>query len=138
MVQFKANDLWSIATQGVEVSLRFVDLSILKWTTEGDVRNLSAWVQDKEVNVTITKDDKEIPIAGKAKYGVGDFVIRFLVLPGWVDQSLLYAGVLPYSKEALEDKLKDCGRSLESTIIPTVPLKLYKSIGKLFPNESPH
>ena len=144
-VQFKAKDLWSIAKQGVEVSLRFDDLSILKWATEGDVRNLSAWVQDKEVNVTITKDDKEIQIADKAKHGVGDFVIRFLVLPVSVDQSLLYAGILPFSKETLEDKLKACGRSLESTTIPTVPLKLYKSNGKwtnghpikLFPNELP-
>ena len=42
VVQFKAKDLWSIAKQGVEVSLKFGDLSILKWTTEGDVRNLSA------------------------------------------------------------------------------------------------
>ena len=42
VVQFKAKDLWSIAKQGVEVSLKFEDLSILKWSTEGDVRNLSA------------------------------------------------------------------------------------------------
>ena len=145
VVQFKAKDLWSIAKQGVEVSLKFGDLSILKWTTEGDVRNLSAWVQEKEVEVTFSKDGQEIPSADKAKYGVGDFVIRFLALPASVDQSLLYAGVLPYSKEVLEDKLKACGRSLEATTVPTVPLKLYKSNGKwtnghpikLFPNESP-
>ena len=145
VLKLKAKDLWSGAEQGVEVSPTFGDLSTLKWTSEGDVRNMSAWVQDKEVNLTLTKDDKEIQVGNKAMHGVGDLVIRFFVLLASVDQSLLYAGVLPYSKAALEDKLKAFGRSLESTTIPTVPLKLFKSNGKwtnghpirLFPNESP-
>ena len=60
VVKFKANDLWSGAEKGVEVSLKFEDLSVIRWATEGDVRYLKAWLQDKDVTVTLKKGEAEI------------------------------------------------------------------------------
>ena len=126
VVKFKASELWSGAEQGVEVDLKFGDLSSVKWTTEGDVRKLTALLQDKDVTVTLKKDEAEIQESEKDKYGIGDFVLRFTVLPASVDKSLLYAGILPYSKAALEAVEK----TLEVTDIHTVALQLFENRGK--------
>ena len=145
VVKFKASDLWSKAEEGVEVSLKFEDLSVIRWATEGEVRNVSAWLQEKDVSVTYMKGEDKIETTEKAKYGIGDFTIRFTVLPAAVDQSLLYAGILPFSKAVLDGKVKACGRTLEAATIPTVALKLFKSGNKwtnghpikLLPTEGP-
>jgi hypothetical protein len=137
--------LWSKAEEGVEVSLKFEDLSVIRWATEGEVRNVSAWLQEKDVSVTYMKGEDKIETTEKAKYGIGDFTIRFTVLPAAVDQSLLYAGILPFSKAVLDGKVKACGRTLEAATIPTVALKLFKSGNKwtnghpikLLPTEGP-
>lgn len=130
-VKLKASELWVGASEGVEVNIKLNNLGIIKWVTEGDVRNLSHWIEDKEVDHTIVKGNTDLKEDEKEENGVGRFVIRFTILPGDVDKSLLYASILPYSKIKLEEKLQAVNRNLDSPVIPTLPLKLFKSAGKM-------
>ena len=43
-VKFKARDLWKDADSNVMVNLSFKDLSKMEWSTEGEVRNFSRWI----------------------------------------------------------------------------------------------
>lgn len=130
VVKFKAPELWVGASEGIEVHVKLDDLGIVKWVTEGDVRNVSHWLEDTEIDHTVLKGNTALPEEEKEENGIGSFVLRFTILPAAVEKSLLYAGILPYSKDKLEEKLQEVGKSLDSPVIPTVALKLYKSGGK--------
>ena len=129
-VRLKATDLWTGAKEGIDVVIKFDDLSIAKWATEGDFRNLSNWIEDKELNVTLQKGESIIQEDEKQGNGIGNFVIRFTILPGEVGISILYAGILPYSKAKLTEKLQAVGKTVQCAVIPTVALKLYKKNNK--------
>ena len=130
VVKIKASELWAGAKEGIDVHIRFSDLGIIKWATEGEVRNLSHWIEDKDLEVTLMKGEVVVEKTDKEN-NVGDFVVRFTILPAAVDRSLLYAGILPYSKVKLEEKLQAVGKTVDSAVIPTLALKLYKSNSKL-------
>ena len=131
VVKLKAADLWADAKEGIDVFIELDDLGIIKWVTEGDHRNLSAWIEGKDLNVTLRKGETVIQEAEKEENGVGSFVVRFTILPGDVGTSLLYAGALPCSKAELGEKLQEVGRTVDSPVIPTVALKLFKKAGKV-------
>ena len=129
VVKVKASELWGGAKEGIDVHIRFSNLGIIKWATEGDVRNLSHWIEDKDLEVTLMKG--ETVVEKTEENGIGDFVVRFTILPAAVEKSLLYAGILPYSKAKLGEKLQAVGKTVDSAVIPTLALKLSKSNGKL-------
>ena len=130
VIKFKASELWVGAKDGIDVVIKLDDLSIIRWASEGDHRNLSAWIEDKELEVTLQKGETVIQEEEKEELGVGDFVIRFTILPAEVNMSMLYAGALPYSRTKLVEKLHGVVKTLDSAVIPTVALKLYRKAGK--------
>lgn len=130
-VKIKATDLWADAKEGIDVIILFNNLSVIKWVTEGDHRNLSYWIEDKDLNVTLWKGETMMQEAEKEVNGIGSFVVRFIILPGAVDASVLYAGAVPCTKAELEEKLKEIDKTVNSPVIPTVALKLFKKSGKL-------
>ena len=132
-VKIKASELWPGAAEGVEVHLKLTNLGIINWVTQGDVRNISHWVEDKEIDHVIinVKDNVAVLDEDKEENGIFDFVLRFTILPADVEKSLLYASILPYSKAVLKDKLQAVNKTLDSPVIPTLPLKLFKSSGKM-------
>ena len=130
-VKIKASELWPGATEGVEVHLKFTNLGIINWVSQGDVRNISHWMEDKEVDHVIVKDNVALQDEDKEENGILDFVLRFTILPADVEKSLLYASILPYSKAVLKEKLQAVNKTLDSPVVPTLPLKLFKSSGKM-------
>ena len=90
VVKIKASELWAGAKEGIEVHIKFSNLGIIKWTTEGEVRNLSHWIEDKDLEVTLMKGEAVVEKTDKDN-NIGDFVVRFTILPAAVDRSLLYA-----------------------------------------------
>ena len=129
-LKFKASELWVGASEGIEVTIKLTDLGIIKWVTEGEVRNLSYWIEDKDIDYAIMKGNTAIQEGKKEENRIGRFAIRFTILPGDVDKSLLYASIIPYSKVGLEEKLQAVNKTLDSPVIPTLALKLSKSGGK--------
>ena len=131
VTKLKATEMWAGAKGGIDVLIRFSDLGIIKWATEGDIRNMSLWIEDKDLEVTFKKGETVIQEAEKEANGIGNFVVRFTILPAAVDQSLLYAGFLPFTKDKLIEKLQVVGKTVDSAVIPTVGLRLYKNGNKL-------
>ena len=71
----------------------------------------------------LSKDDlKEL--------NVGGFTMRFTLLPVTVDKMVLHGGILPYSKEELQEKLGEMGIAMDSHLIPTIAMKMFVSRGK--------
>ena len=144
-VKIKASELWPGATEGVEIHLRFSNLGIIDWVTQGDFRNVSHWLEDKDVDHDIIKDNTAIPDDEKEENGIFGFALRFTILPADAEKSLLYASILPYSKAELGEKLQEVNKTLDSPVIPTLALKLFKSGAKttnahaiaLLPKERP-
>ena len=114
VVKLKAADLWADAKEGINVVIDLDDLSIIKWVTEGDHRHMSAWIEGKDLNVTLRKGDTVIQEAAKEENGVGSFVVRFTILPGDVSTSLLCAGALPCTKAELREKLQEVDRIVKN------------------------
>ena len=58
---------------------------------------------------------------------MGNFVVRFTALPIKMNKAFLFAGMLPYSKESLEEKLDFSGKGLA---FYTISVKLFMTRGK--------
>ena len=58
---------------------------------------------------------------------MGNFVVRFTALPIKMNKAFLFAGMLPYSKESLEEKLDFSGKGLA---FYTILVKLFMSGGE--------
>ena len=132
-IKFPAKDLWVGARPDVNVALQFDNLGSLTWlNTSQDHRNQTAWVDSDQLGMTFTKTDgttlsTEEELSGA---GVGQSAVRFTVLPAAVDQMILYAGIIPFSKTVLEEKARAAGSDLTSPNCPTVALKLLYKQGK--------
>ena len=67
VVKIKASELWAGAKEGIDVHIRFSNLGIIKWATEGEVRNLSHWIEDKDLEVTLMKGEAVVEKTEKKK-----------------------------------------------------------------------
>ena len=77
-----------------------------------------------------TLNSKEIKWACKGDHGIGDFAVRFTVIPNAFDKSLLFAGLLPLSKADIKVKLDNINKQLTDPMIPTLRPKIHKSTTK--------
>ena len=126
-VKFQAKDLWKDAEPGITVCLRFDNLGLLNWVGAGEARNQTTWIDGSNVNATFAdrsrgflSNDDEIRDAG-----IGGFSVQFTALPITVSQVALNAGIVPFTKEELDEKCKEIGLSLNSPRCPTLALKLH-------------
>ena len=121
-VKFKAGDLWPEARQGLMVSFNLSDMSILDWLNEGDTRNQTAWIDSSECSMKIFHQDRSeiLDDVEKSNAGIGGMVVKFTTLPIQVDRCILYAGIVPFSKNDLRTKLAEVGSSLGYTNVPTI------------------
>ena len=56
-IKFKAEELWPTAEKGVQVTLKFDDLSTLNWLSQGPTRNQTTWLDMEDLDVTMNKLD---------------------------------------------------------------------------------
>ena len=125
VVQFRASELWSGASQKVQLKLKFQDLSRVTWPAEGDCRNQSKWIGHEEVEWEAIHEEEGIIGEGdREEHGLGGFCVRFTLLPVKVDTILMYGGVVPLSKTELESKMEELEVNLESPMVPTLAMKL--------------
>ena len=126
-LSFKAKDLWVSGSSDVTVSLKFGDLSNIKWKNHGLERNQSEWIDSSELEVSFESQSGEVVDPGE----MPGFAIRLTMHPVQVDRILLYGGIVPLSKEELQEKVEEEGTTLDSPFIPTMALKLWAVNRKL-------
>ena len=131
-IKFKAEELWTTAEKGVQVTLKFNDLSTLNWLSQGPTRNQTTWLDMEDLDVTFTKSDGSPIISSEEKEEahLGKMAIRFTILPVQTIRVVMYWGIIPISKEELIEKVEEVGLELTSPFIPTVAMKLGFSRGK--------
>ena len=129
-VKFRASELWGNVPEDALVTLKFPDLSKLEWREVGTTRNQSHWLDSDDVEVSYTRGNGErLDVAEEAT--IGNFAVRFTLLPVKVDRVVLYGSIVPISKEALKEKVEELDMDLNSHLIPTIALKLFYAKGKL-------
>ena len=144
-VKFQAKDLWKEAEPGITVCLKFDNLGLLNWVGSGEARNQTTWIDGGNITTTfmdrsgaVLSDEDEIKDAG-----IGGYCVRFTALPITVGQVALNAGIVPFTKQDLDEKCKEIGLTLSSPRCPTLALKLHVAGAKswnacpidLFPRE---
>ena len=68
----------------------------------------------------VLSDEDEIKDAG-----IGGYCVRFTALPITVGQVALNAGIVPFTKQDLDEKCKEIGLTLTCPRCPTLVLKLH-------------
>ena len=130
-IRFQIKDLWQGAEAGVTAVLKFPNLGILHWAVVGDIRNQTTWVDgDSIVTVFARNDGAELEDDEKEAAGIGKFALRFTLIPVAVDKVALSAGIVPFSKAVLQEKMTAAGSNLSSSHCPTIAVKLLNSYGK--------
>ena len=132
MVTFKARDLWAGAEAAASVTLKFGDLAVAKWKTEGGGRNQCSWIDSADLEVSYKMSEgRMLETVGELEgANTGKFCVRLTLLPIAVDRLALYGGIVPLAKEDLEDKVVEAGLDMLSPMIPTVALKLRVTCNK--------
>ena len=129
-VKFSAAELW--ATKEIFFEINLSDLSRLPWLTEGNVRNQTSWLDSEEVDMVARHQERGVLTRRELEeLGVGNFCLRFTVLPVKVDVAMLYGGLVPLSKDQLSEKMDKFGVEMDSGCIPTISIKLGNVRGKL-------
>ena len=131
-IKFKARELWQGADENVTVKIKFSDLSRLPWVTLGDKRNQTEWMDSTEVEYEAVHGEMGLLSRQQREdMNVNGFSIRFTILPIKVNKALLYGGIVPVSKDRLEEKLEEYEVEASSPIIPAIAMKLGLSKGKI-------
>ena len=110
-VTFKAKDLWQEAEAGVTVTVVFQDLARVSWKTEGVGRNQSTWIDSASLEVSYWGADGKRLESQEDLDGmeIGWFAVRLTLLPTAVSKLVLYGGIVPMSKDDLEEKVREAG-----------------------------
>ena len=96
----------------------------------GTVRKQSEWIDINNLLLDLLHknalDGEEIELTSKGDHAIGDFIVCFTVIPHAVDKSILFSGLLPFSKANLKAKLDNIDKQLIDPLIPTLGLRIYK------------
>ena len=126
-LSFKAKDLWVSGSNDVTVSLKFGDMSLIRWKNHGQERNQSDWLDSSELDVSYVSQSGEVVDSDE----MPGFAIRLTMHPVQVDRVLLYGGIVPLSRDELQERVEEEGTTLDSPFIPTMALKLWVANRKL-------
>ena len=90
-IKFKAEELWTEAQKGVQVALKFDDLSTLNWLSQGPNRNQTTWLDMSDLDVTFTKSDgiAIVSTEEKEEAHLRSMAVRFTVLPVQTDKVVM-------------------------------------------------
>ena len=131
IIKFPASQLWE-TEEDVTVTIKLSDLSILTWQREGEYRNQTEWLNFDELEVEMSHPDSGLLSQSEMEeLRIGNFCLRFTIIPMKVDKAMLYGGIVPLSRDQLQRKVEDMGAQLSSPSIPTVALKLGHQNGVL-------
>ena len=99
-----ASKIWKDADKDVHVIFRFPDLSVFEFPATS---NMSAWVNHDQLDVRFLKKSAKEAIDWEtaAEMGVGDMVIRAIIVPGSVHEASVWVVAAPISKETLASKV---------------------------------
>ena len=123
-VKFAASELWE-TQEDINVTIKINDLSILDWLPEGEYRNQTNWMDCEDVLVNFEHGERgRLTLEDLETLGIGNFCMRFTLLPMKVDKAMLYGGIVPFSRDQLREKVEDMGAELTSPNIPTIAMKL--------------
>ena len=79
---------------------------------------------DSIATVFARNDGAELEDDEKEAAGIGKFALRFTLIPVAVDKVALSAGIVPFSKAVLQEKMTAAGSNLSSPHCPTIAVKL--------------
>ena len=129
-VTFKAKDLWKNADKDATVTIKFPDLSKVSWGMEAN-RNQSSWMDSNELDMVVKVQDGRVLEGAEdlQEKNIGDCCVRLTLIPIAVDKLALYGGIVPLGKEELTEKVLESGMEMNSTLIPTIAMKLWFSRG---------
>ena len=130
VITFPAKKLWPGADQGISVSIKLEDLSLVIWSMEeGSHRNQSDWLDYGDLDITFKRAGGAVvePVDVDRVTDGGRLALRFTLLPGTVDTFFLFGGIVPYSVNELRERLRDRGQNLASPLASTIAVKLHVS-----------
>ena len=119
VMTYPATKIWKDAHKDVQVVFRFPDLTVFEFPSSS---NMSAWNDIEQMDVRfIRKSTKEI-IDGDvaATMGLGDMVIRAIIVPGNPFEASVWIAVAPLSKDGLVDTVNLA--DINDYSIPYIPI----------------
>ena len=106
--------LWREGSDEVKVTVKLDDMAMFSFA-EG---NISGWLDRSELECSYSLENEGGPSAiqyEEAKLnGVGEFCLRFLVLPKSHSGASVFVAGHPTTKQALKDRLKEHANSLQT------------------------
>ena len=117
-IQFNANELLAKTSNKLETRINFGNLKMITRPTTGKVRDLSEWIDAKDLQVEYKEGATRNIIKQKDKeaHNIIDFCVHFSISPNTLNRSIFNLGMIPYSKTELNSKLEEIDKT------PAVPL----------------
>ena len=131
-IKFKAKELWPNISEDITVKIKLTDLAIINWSTEGEKRNQSEWLDGRDLDIEVLHHERgQLSEEDFQELGGGGLSMRFTLLPVQQDKMFLYGGLVPLSIDELMEKLRGMEMEPSSPCVPTIAMKLHFSKGKL-------